>query len=75
VEGKGYLSSEVGGLKEGSHEWGSRTFGVSAGMVNHAVVEESEVSQSFAGSRPCGEKRGRFGVGESAGIVSEHASE
>lgn len=50
MEGKGYLSSSVGSLKEGSHEWGSRTFGVSAGMANHAVVEESEVSQSFAGS-------------------------
>lgn len=57
MEGKGYLSSSVGSLKEGSHEWGSRTFGVSAGLVNHAVVEESEVSQSFAGAGTVWRKR------------------
>lgn len=55
VEGKGYLRREVGSVKEGSHEWGSRTFGVSAGKDNHAVLEESEVSQNFTGAGPCGE--------------------
>lgn len=36
---------------------GAWAFGVSAGKVNHAVLEESEVSQSFAGAGPCGEMR------------------
>lgn len=72
MEGKGYLSSEVGSLKEGSHERGSRTFGVSAGQVNHAVVEESEVSQSFAGAGTVWRKQrsGRRGPERVSGEVS-----
>lgn len=57
IQGKGYLSSRVASIQEGSHKGGSRTFGVSAGLVvNHGAVLGSEMSQEFREIRWCVEK-------------------